>query len=110
MKTYKIKVSYFPLFAEDGTVYKKRFSVPSCVAVAFSDACLAESARKKDYYHSYLLGQPLTIQRNKKGLNPYILMNVTQTHYFKDWASKNENINMNNKRASYEANGWLAII
>ena len=110
METYKIKVSYLPLFAEGGTVYRKCFSVPSCVAIAFSDACLAESVIEKEHYRSYWLRQPLSIKRNKDGLNPYILMNLTQTRYFAEWAEKNNQIEINSKRANYEANGWLAIV
>ena len=108
-KIYKIKISVDPLLGKGGVVHWKRFTVPSCVAVAFSDACLAESATETDHYHSHYLKQTLAIERNKKGLNPYILMNFKQTHYFQDWARRHEQIEIDNKRASYKANGWLSI-
>ena len=90
-KIYKIKISVDPLLGKGGVVHWKRFTVPSCVAVAFSPE--------------------LEIERNKKGLDPYILLNVQQTHYFQEWAKRHEQIeiDIDNKRASYKANGWLSI-
>ncbi len=110
MKKYDIKVSFSPLFAECGTVYRKRFSIPSEVFIAFQDACQAESALTEDIYRKGWLEKSLIIKRSKDGSSPYVLMNVTQTQYFRDWAIRNEQIIIDNKRASYEANGWLCII
>ena len=104
MTKYKIKVSYSPkLWASDGSVYKLRFTVNQKIAETFLDVLTCEAITEKDHYKKIYLKRPT----DKKG--DVIFLNLTQRDLFIKWALKNANIELDEKRASYDANACLII-
>lgn len=107
MKTttkHKAAVSFRKTFSPDGTCYKKCITIDAKTFEAFRLALQSQAALETDSYKKTFMGVPL----KKDGLT--IFPNLTQSNYFVEWAKKINDLEIDVKRASYEANTCLVVI
>lgn len=108
MTKEKITISYLPRWNNEGTVYRKTYTISLETFKAFKIALEAEQAMEKNYERSFWLKKSLEmINNDKQGI--IVFFNLTQAHFFTNWILKLSDVSVNKKRALYEANTCLLI-
>lgn len=103
MTKYKIRVNYLKLWGDDGTVYRLGFTVSQKIADIVLDGIRNRAIFESDHITKMYLNE------TPKKIGKVIFLNLTQRDAFLFWAFKNENIEIDKKRASYDANAYLII-
>ena len=105
MKKETVKISFNFRYSPDGTVYRKALSINDKILEAWRDslACDLAMNKRRNYYNKLYLSQPM------ERANSVIFLNLTQAKHFIDWTKRIVDIEINYKRASYDANTCLII-
>lgn len=103
MTKYKVKVSYQKLWDDDGTVYRLGFTVSNKIAEIVLDGIKNRAIFESDHITKMFLNDTPEKKEN------IIFLNLTQRDAFLFWAFKNANIEIDEKRARYDANAYLII-
>ena len=103
MTKYKVKVSYQKLWDEQGTVYRLGFTVSNKIAEIVLDGIKNRAIFESDHIKKMYLNDTPEKSGN------VIFLNLTQRDAFLSFAFKNANIEINEKRAKYDANAYLII-
>lgn len=91
------------LWDKSGTVYRLRFAINQKIADIVLDTIRNKAIFEKDHVKKMYLNTTPTRQKN------VIFLNLTQRDAFLNWAFKNANIEIDKKRARYDANACLII-
>lgn len=108
MKKYLVKINYHKVYGDNGTVYRKGYTINHHIYQHFYNSLQAEAAMEKDYYRKLWLSTPLSWSKSKL----VVYMNLTQAAYFKSILIKlkaNNQLDFNEKRAEYDANTYLIV-
>lgn len=104
MNKYTIKISYQPKWhPTEGTVYRKALRINNKIFESFLLALSCERIMEKDCYIK------MNLNKSVEQLKNIVYLNLTQSRYFIDWAERQHEIIIDEKRASYDANTCLII-
>lgn len=107
MTKENVTVSFLPIHANDGTVYRCNVSISERVVEAFKDALSCEIAMTRTEDEDYLMKTWLSVPLRKQGR--VLFLNLTQAEFFKKWLSRLSDIQVNKKRLMYNANTSLIV-